>query len=661
MKKTLSKLVILLFCALNVNAQYYSKKGIFKDIVTNSSCRVAQAPANANCVPSRIPLEQGERILGNYLGEERGTADYALGFTDYPGKTFQIGGIFSEDLVKPYVGGQVTKVRFALWQSVGASKVCVYKCVGTSAPELITSEPLDATVVGWNDVTLSTPVVIEDDVAYLFAYEYFQSRNKYPIAVDFAVNPNGAVEEGFVAYGDFEGTGACWESMGTSVGNTLIQAVVKGGSFSDYDISVSQLATYGMYCQKGGEMQYRFMIKNAGNKCPETYGLKMFVDGTPVDAVMTLPEQISPVDQLVEGTFRLPSNVAAGLHTLSVSVDLINGSKPVTDTDDDISSVQFNVYNESFPRTRQLVEHYTSTYCTNCTLGYDVLNILDKKRNDLAWVCLHQDMSQIAKDEYTIPESMDIMKFSCTGYPMASFNRMYVDGQSLALGLGVPSENADAYATTLSEIVDLLNEAYYPAFATVGIKSTYDKASGKINVSVKGEKSADDYSLFVGEDAVLTVYLTEDGLTSKQLTINGGKTETIDEYPHNNVLRLIATNPLGDVVCWSGDTYQNDFQLDAGSSWNVDNMNVVAFISRPVKKNDNTGKFTTRIDEAWVVNANKAAVGSETTGLADTGVTAAESVELARYTVGGQKVNSPVKGLNIVKMSDGRTVKVVVR
>lgn len=35
--------------------------------------------------------------------------------------------------------------------------------------------------------------------------------------------------------------------------------------------------------------------------------------------------------------------------------------------------------------------------------------------------------------------------------------------------------------------------------------------------------------------------------------------------------------------------------------------------------------------------------------------------EVARYTVGGQRINAPVKGINIVKFSDGRTVKVNVK
>ena len=35
--------------------------------------------------------------------------------------------------------------------------------------------------------------------------------------------------------------------------------------------------------------------------------------------------------------------------------------------------------------------------------------------------------------------------------------------------------------------------------------------------------------------------------------------------------------------------------------------------------------------------------------------------EEARYTIDGTRVNAPVKGLNIVKKADGKTVKVMVK
>ena len=50
-----------------------------------------------------------------------------------------------------------------------------------------------------------------------------------------------------------------------------------------------------------------------------------------------------------------------------------------------------------------------------------------------------------------------------------------------------------------------------------------------------------------------------------------------------------------------------------------------------------------------------------TTGIGKPGTTAGGNAETARYTIGGQRVDAPVKGLNIVKRVDGSVGKVIVR
>lgn len=66
---------------------------------------------------------------------------------------------------------------------------------------------------------------------------------------------------------------------------------------------------------------------------------------------------------------------------------------------------------------------------------------------------------------------------------------------------------------------------------------------------------------------------------------------------------------------------------------------------------DNKGK---------IINAAQAHVTSAT-GIADKGTVADKNVEVARYTIDGQRINTPQRGINIVKMSDGSTVKVMVK
>lgn len=61
-----------------------------------------------------------------------------------------------------------------------------------------------------------------------------------------------------------------------------------------------------------------------------------------------------------------------------------------------------------------------------------------------------------------------------------------------------------------------------------------------------------------------------------------------------------------------------------------------------------------------VVNARKAKVGGETDGVSALTVNK-EATPVAYYTPDGRQLQSPTKGINIVRLADGRTVKMIVR
>ncbi len=83
-------------------------------------------------------------------------------------------------------------------------------------------------------------------------------------------------------------------------------------------------------------------------------------------------------------------------------------------------------------------------------------------------------------------------------------------------------------------------------------------------------------------------------------------------------------------------------------------MNVVAFIGRPITENSD-------IDDVWVNNANIVKVGETSTGISTPTVSEESAVEVARYSLDGTLLAAPTKGVNIVKMSDGTTRKVIVK
>ena len=91
----------------------------------------------------------------------------------------------------------------------------------------------------------------------------------------------------------------------------------------------------------------------------------------------------------------------------------------------------------------------------------------------------------------------------------------------------------------------------------------------------------------MGSDCKLTVYLTEDGITARQL--NQGTWVT--NFVHNGVLRRAVNSVKGSDLNCDGNTYKNEFTYTLPTTWKAENMNIVAFISRPLT-NGASGVYT---------------------------------------------------------------------
>lgn len=78
-----------------------------------------------------------------------------------------------------------------------------------------------------------------------------------------------------------------------------------------------------------------------------------------------------------------------------------------------------------------------------------------------------------------------------------------------------------------------------------------------------------------------------------------------------------------------------------------DQLNIIAFVIDPTTKK--------------IVNAAKAKLPTWVTAVKGVKTNDVNAVEVARYTMDGRQVSAPVKGINLVKMSDGTTQKVLVK
>lgn len=649
MKKLLLTLTAFMLIAGTTNAQERFKQDALKaekGIVQRNQAIMPGEIKKPMKARKKIQLADNEKILGVYDTDDVGAANQGLGLPTYPGN-LKAATIIPISAGSKFDGGKIKAIRFGLCQPVGASRVFVIELTanGNIGSEVVSQEVV-STSAGWNMVELTTPYTIDASnvSGYLVGFDYTQVSSgtaAYPLSF---VNAGSSVSPTYI-YGNL-GSGLGWYSMGVSYGNLSVQCIVeKEGGYPKYDLIIGN--TYAApFVKKGGELYAYTAVWSDGKSVPSNFTVGIGIDGNEVSSIDFNAPEFTDEGVDVNATVNIPADMATGEHSLSMYIKAINGAVPTEATNDDRSSAAFNVYTESMPRQKQLIEHFTSQYCTYCPLGISVLEGVAAKRNDIAWVSIHGDM-QSGNDQYTVNEGNYVMSFQTNTYPSASFNRTtYPNTTPVALGIAYNASVKDQAVEYLSNFIDYTNNV--PALASVAINTTYDNATRNLDIKVSGQ-TLDEFTQFIGSDAALTVYLTEDGLVAKQL--NQGS--WIPEFTHDNVLRKVVTHPYGDAMNMNGNAYENTYSVTLDEGWNKDNMHVVAFISRKPKQ-------TNISDKLWVTNTEISAVKDAATGI-DTAISnGTGATEVARYNANGVRLSAPQKGINIVKLSDGSIKKVIV-
>ena len=493
----------------------------------------------------------------------------------------------------------------------------------------------------------------------MIGFEFTEADDEYPVStVVFNNNPTIYVYGASKEIGEKK-----WFSLTDyNYGSLSVQCIVeKDGGFHTIDATLSDLRAP-RYIQSGGKATLGFTCKSFSDDITSAvFGVK--VNGAELpDLEYNDTINTNGVDLTV--TIDTPDTLTVGkVGNLSLYVKKLNGETPtdVNTMQDDEVSTSFVPYTESFDRQKQLVEFFTSQAGAYCSYGDNVLAVLDTLRNDLVKVGVHASLRS-GTDEWALDESAALINFSTSSVPSASFNRYYCNSlYNSDNRIAIATDYNDYMTATAAKLINnnVINGSIYdyPAFATVDIASTYDEETRKLNIKVYGN-NVSDFKKVMGDDAVLTVYLTQDSQKGDQVV--GSSTQY--NYTNNDVLRMIVSGELGDAISWDGTSYEKNYEVTIPESISITKkkiMHVVAFISRPIKYEDNT--FTTSITDAWVTNANTCKIGESTaTGINDAVVDAEDVHEVARYSLDGMLLSAPVKGINIVKYSNGKTAKVVV-
>ena len=293
-----------------------------------------------------------------------------------------------------------------------------------------------------------------------------------------------------------------------------------------------------------------------------------------------------------------------------------------------------------------MVEQYTSTYCTYCPLGNSMLSILKQKRDDVIWVGVHANFNGV--DPCSTVQGDSIMDFvGNDSYPSATFDRStgWENERQLVNSIGYYEEYHEQIAEELGQFFDLI-AANNPTFASIEITPAVDIETREATITVSGEMSP-DFDQLLGEGCRLSVYITEDSIVARQL--NSGT--WVSQYVHNGVFRCALGSVKGVEFNKTEDGYSNEFTMTIPDEWNINNLNVVAFISRPLDGGN--------MLDMYLNNAEVARLYTPTHGI-DEILTDEDAVPVEYYDVMGHKMDGPRQGINIVKMSNGTAKKVLV-
>lgn len=681
----------LALMAMSANAQ--SMKRINKEATTKTWVETATPQKAAKKIATRAgELEANQRYI-NYSYDE----SYVWPST-FPADTqgaISLGTLFYSDAFKKYEGCKIVGARFYVNIPIGASKVGVcHVKVENGTPyvgDILASKEVPSTVAHWNYVWFDEPYKIDTKTfdGLLPYYDFTPSNMSADAGNPIASSGTWAGTCGALAFGDVDGKHDpntwAWQPIyiGTDGSNLMIQLIIEkeDGNFILHDLVMGKMAMV-PFAKSGNTTGLAFTCHNDGRDNITNVKFGIEVDGEKMGTFTY--DQKTAGDAFREITDADNSNIQVGLpidkdwsigeHEVTVYPVLVEGKEPEGDLTNDKLTTKFKVYKDNFDRTKNLVEFYACQLSKYTYFADQVLTKTAKARedDDLAIVSIHGDGQQVNEDGtvetlsdvFTVPEANKLANYSTPSDASAAFNRYFYDNDVInydkALTVNMAAQKASDQENVVGMLNTIINEsaAYYPSFSTVSIDSKLDDATGKLSIKVMG-KLINKYQKLIGDDARLTVYLTEDNVRGKQNT--GGS--IAKPTTHNHVLRKIVTNTLGDALQTNGNSYENDYEIELDDAWKSKNMHIIAFVSRPMKEQEKDGKtaLASAMNDLWVDNTNMVAVGdSDFTGISNV-INWNDVKEVGRYTIDGQKLNAPTKGINLVKLSNGQTIKVIVK
>jgi len=641
MKKFLLSAFAMLL-ALTAGAQNFT-------VEKSPNSQGVQAPVfGAFKAPAKANLAANQRLVGYFNTDD---CDTYLGVTGITGNN-KVAMVLTADDLAPYYGKKIAGVRFNLGQGETANGVFVQNLKIadgqiTEATSLVSSDESVTSAAGakntgeWHEVMFDQKVELNSSFEGLFVgYNYKQKSNNYPIGV------SSKVEGPFYIYANIPaskgGNGEDWYQINSGGYGLSIQLIVEG----DFAPNAVRPLDFGEFTVvKGKSKNVAVSLWNIGSKL------------TSIDYTIALDGKAGAEQHLdfgkdfgLGGTHSVEIPFAAaselGASTVTLTITKVNGEENAC-VKNSATGTLYTVEREFVKRS--VAEQFTGTGCGNCPSGHVAMHNMHNLYGDqFIGIALHQ----FNASDPMYNASYDL---GFTGAPQCMVNR--------SSGILMPYEQMpEVLKASLNEI----------ALAEVTVAGTFADEDTKVNATASVE------SLVAG-DYNIAFMLTADGLTgttkswkqSNYFCKGGGRYNSQASMPDD--LKF-----LWDMGSSYVETY-NDVLIASSYVSSNNKATLPTLVANGTVSSEYTMKMPTKValkkalklnqiyvvallldkKTGAIVNAGRARV-TGSTGIEDV-TTGTEATVVARYNVNGVQIAAPVKGINIVKMSDGTTRKVLVK
>ena len=436
------------------------------------------------------------------------------------------------------------------------------------------------------------------------------------------------------------------------------------------------------------KQKYPFYITNNSAKPITQITYSISVDGE--NGAEKSLDLSSPIESME--TASIPYTTAFeddGVHTVELNISKVNGN---TNINKQSSAAYSIIALEKSADRVSVVEEQTGTWCGWCPRGHVALDLLNKQLGDkVVTLAGHftNGESQVdpmnilgdnitsqaeAYADYGLIALYVSSLLGGGGFPGAMFDR--VVAADPYVGANTTKGKNGTYEYGATDLVNLLKEEN-PSEADFSMTASW--ADDK-NTDIKVDLTTTfNYNRFGSFPYGVAFVLSENGMTGKGATwkqlnyysklagVNGAsdfnnpdmaawfKAGSYVSTTYDNVV-VQAWNPFGnaaivdksvtDIVKGEAIPFSTTLKVNSDLIQNYNNLTLSALL--------------VNLNSLAVVNAAKVVLGNCAAGIEDVNSEVNNNV-VSRYNVNGMRINGAQKGLNIVKLANGKVVKMAVK